>query len=98
MATVETATIIRKNRSSSLFRACFALPVRTKKYTAKFTENSSMKTVMMISTAGLPKEPTDAFILEKPPVPAVDMAWVTASYQFIPAKRSSSTSTAVSAR
>ena len=64
----------------------------------KFTENSSMNTVMMISTAGLPKAPTDAFIREKPPVPAVDMAWVTASYHPSPASRSSTASTAVRAR
>ena len=57
-----------------------------------------MNTVMMISTAGLPKAPTDAFIREKPPVPAVDMAWVTASYHPSPASRSSTASTAVRAR
>ena len=69
-----------------------------RKYTEKLTENSSMNTVMMISTAGLPKAPTEAFRPENPPVPAVDMAWVTASYQFIPAARSSRVSSTVRAR
>ena len=42
-----------------------------RKYTAKFTPNSSMNTAMMISNAGLPYAPTLVFRHEKPPVPAV---------------------------
>ena len=57
-----------------------------------------MNTVMMISMAGLAKEPTEAFLSENPPVPAVDMAWVMESYQFIPARRRHSVSSTVRAR
>src|SRR5699024_4684625 len=54
MMAVAMAVTARKKRSSSLFSACLILPVRTRKYRAKFRENRIMKMVMMISKVGLP--------------------------------------------
>ena len=51
---VAPATTSRKKRSSSLFRASLHRRVSTRKYRAKFTENSSTKTEMIRSTATLP--------------------------------------------
>ena len=54
MSRVDPATTVRKKRSSSLAKISRNLRVSSKKYTAKFTENSRMNTVIMRSMATLP--------------------------------------------
>ena len=51
---------------------------------AKFTEASSMNTVHVHSTAGIPNAPTLALRVENPPVPIVENACARASTRSSP--------------
>ena len=98
ITTVAAATTPRKKRSSSLFSASFKRRWSTRKYTLKLMENSRANTAMIISITGLPYAPTLAFRFEKPPVPAVEKAWINASYRGIPASLRRTTSREVMAK
>ena len=63
----------------------------------KLTPARNMKTVMTHSTAGLRNPPTDAVLVENPPVPSVEKVWQIASNGLIPARRRATNSAMLSA-
>ena len=78
-------TAIKYHFNSSLLKNALKFPLINWKYKTKFTPNKSINIVIIQSTVGLLNAATLAFILEKPPVPAVPKACIIASYHDIPA-------------